>query len=188
MKKTLFTIAIAAIAVLGFTACDGNSGNTANDNDNLKTEETVDSAATEAEIPIKELKELECDEYHLTIPEGAVAASRMVRSSCNFDFKGEPYTYACPNVIHKTLEEFKSEMAEKGGKALDDITVGDKTYTVFTYEKGNDVYVEAATPIDDSRMMFVRLFNGANKMDKAEAFDILLKNTKSTLENIRIKK
>lgn len=187
MKKTLFSIAIAAIAVMGFTACDGNGANTANENDNVKTEETQDSAAAEAQIPVKELKELECDDYHLTIPQGAVAGSRMVRSSCNINFKGEPYTYATLDVSHKTLDEFKSKLAEQGAKALDDIAVGDKTYTTFTYEKGNDTYVEAATPIDDSRIMFVRLFNGANKMDKAEAFDILLKNAKATLENIKIK-
>ena len=187
MKKILFSFAIAAVAMLGFTACDGNSENNANGDDKVTTEETVDSAAVEAEIPIKELKSLECDDYVLTIPEGAVAASRMVRSSCNFDFKGEPYTYAAPNVVYQTLEEFKSEMAEKGGKALDDITVGDKTYTVYSYEKNDQQFVEAATPLDEDRMMFVRLFNGANKMDKAEAFDILVKNTKTTLENIKIK-
>ncbi len=187
MKKTLFTIAIAAIAMLGFSACDGNSENNANGDDNVTTEETVDSAAVEAEIPIKELKSLECNDYVLTIPEGAVASSRMVNSSCCFDFKGEPFTYAAPNVVYKTLEKFKSEMAERNGKALDDITVGDKTYTVFSYEKNNQQFVEAATPIDEDRMMFVRLFNGANKMDKAEAYDFLVKNTKTTLENIKIK-
>ncbi|MBR5727468.1 MAG: hypothetical protein IKS64_02675 [Muribaculaceae bacterium] len=187
MKKILFSFAITAVAMLGFTACDGNSENNASGDDNVTTEETVDSAAVEAEVPIKELKSLECKDYVLTIPEGAEASSRMVNSSCNFRFKGEPYTTAAPNVIYKTLDEFKSGMAEKNGKALDDITVGDKTYTVYSYEKNNEQFVEAATPIDGDRMMFVRIFNGASKMDKAEAFDILVKNTKATLENIKIK-
>lgn len=192
MKKTMMSIALAAMAAFALTACSGNSdnnGSEATDTTNVEqTTETDDGEAKPAEeIPVKELKELECDAYHLNIPEGWRANSRMVNSSCNIGLPESPFSTAALNVSYNSLDEFKQKCEKIAGVTkLDDVTVGDKTFVLYYYEKDGEQFLDAATAYGE-KTLTVRSFNGANKMDKAEAKDALIAGVKKVLENVTIK-
>ena len=185
MKKVLLSLAIAAMAACALTACSGNSENNSNGTDSA----TVDSVAqSPEEIPVKDLKELDCAHYNVKIPEGWRAGSRMVNSSCVIELPESPFTYAGLNFSHQTIDEFKADFEKRGYQAIDDVVVGDKTWVAFYKEKKEDKIQEvaAATPQGDG-VVTARLHNGANQMDFAEAGEALKNSVKTIAENITLK-
>lgn len=183
MKKTIFSIAIAAISSLALVSCTGTAeGN--EQNDSTKVEQTEE----QAEIPIKELKELECDDYLLKVPEGWQANSRMVNSSCVLGFMEAPFTTCSANAHQTTnLDSYKADIEKQGGKALEDITVGERTYVV--YEKPDqdgkpEIYLATAR---GEGIVTLRLFNGASQMEEAAAKEVLMNNVKTMVESITVK-
>ena len=190
MKKTLFGIAVAAMAAFAFTACTGNSENNNDGTDSTATEqttETLDSAAVQAEIPIKDLKELDCPAYHLNIADGWKAGSRMVNNSCNISKSGEPFTTVAFNTGYDSLDEFKQKCEKKGATKLDDVTLGDKTFTLYFSEKDGEQQIDAATAHGDNKTITVRAYNGAHKMDSDKAKEAIIANITEAIQGMTIK-
>ena len=104
MKKIFLSIAIAALATLGFTSC-GNAESTGEGTDTTAVEQA--EQVNEEEIPIDSLKELQNDHYLIKIPEGCKANSRMVNNSCAMGFKESPFTSCSANFQTGTIDEFK---------------------------------------------------------------------------------
>lgn len=182
MKKVLFSIAIAAMATFTFTSCDSSN---AGSNDN-NVEQQDSATAEEVEIPIKDLKELVCEKYVLTVPEGFKANSRMVNYSCNIGLQEAPFVTAAVN--YKDVIDFQKEV-ERDYKAIDDITAGDKTYQAYYWldaENNNCHHVKAATPHGEG-MVTVHFFTGASQMDKDAAKEELMKAVQNVLNNIALK-
>ena len=191
MKKTILSLTIATMGLWALTACTGNSDNNAQGSDTTATELTEEPKAEQpqAEIPIKDLTELECDQYLITIPQGCKASSRVVNSSCNMTFSGQPYTTAAASVQMKTLDEYKAACEKEGFKAIDDITVDGHTYIVMfkeDAEQGRHA-VKAATPRDGGELVCFNIFNGAHKMEPAEAKDVLMKHVQAMLQATKLK-
>lgn len=185
MKKFAFIIVAATLAASTLISCGGNTDKKAADSDSI----AVDSASTAAEeIPIKELKELDCDHYIAKVPENWVAGSRMVNFSCVIELPESPFIFASLDYKYQTLDEFKAEAEKDGWKAIDDITMGDKTWVAYYKENKSEKeqMAKAATPQADG-VVTARLQNGQNMMDFAEAGDVLKSSLKVIIENITLK-
>lgn len=185
MKKFLLGLAFAAMAICIPTACSSSSDNNAQGADSTATDSV---AQAPEEIPVKELKELENDHYLAKVPEGWRAGSRMVNSSCVIELPESPFTYAALNFQHETVDEFKAKCEKNGFKAIDDVTVGDKTWVAFYKEDKaeKEQQISAATPQADG-IVTARLHNGANMMEFDEAGEALKANFKTIAENITLK-
>lgn len=184
MKKIFLSIAIAALATLEFTSC-GNAENTGEGTDTTAVEQA--EQVNEEEIPIDSLKELQNDHYLIKIPEGWKANSRMVNNSCAMGFKESPFTSCSANFQTGTIDEFKKEYMERKGKALPDITVGDKTFSLIEYpDPDGKPIIVAGVPQADG-VVTLRLFNGANMMEEKEAYDMLMKNVNLMINSITLK-
>ena len=189
MKKVLMSMAVAVMTAFAFTACTGNSENSNNGSDSTAVEqtgETIDSAAAQAEIPIEELKELDCPAYHLNIADGWKASSRMVNNSCNIRKSGSPFTTVAFNTGYDTIDEFKQKCEKAGATKLDDVTLGDKTFALYFSVKDKEEQIDAATAYGD-KIITVRAYNGAHQMDPAQAKEAIIANITTAIQNMTIK-
>lgn len=185
MKKISVIIATFTLAATFLPSCSGSADNNSSSSDSV----VVDSSAIASEeIPIKELKELECDQYSVKVPEGWVAGSRMVNSSCVIELPESPFVSASLDYKTMSLDEYKTEAEKDGWKAIDDIVVGDKTWVAFYKEDKTEKEqnAKAATVYADG-VVTARLQNGKNMMDFAEAGDVLKNSLKLIIENITLK-
>lgn len=170
MKKMFYSIAVVAVATVAL-AMSSNS---------LKAQDEPQ------QVRIEDQTELMCDKYTLSVPEGWVARSRIVGTSCVIALNEPPYTTASPSILYKKLEDFKSSHIEEGDEALDDITIGDVTYTVFFKENNGSPEVMAATPYD-IWLFGVTLRSGASRMSPEEVKEALIENLNVILESIMLK-
>ena len=85
-------------------------------------------------------------------------------------------------------DELTAEAEKDGWKAIDDITMGDKTWVAYYKENKSEkeLMAKAATPQADG-VVTARLLNGQNMMDFAEAGDVLKSSLKVIIENITLK-
>lgn len=166
MRKAFYSIALAALAAMTFS--------------------TAQAQDEQPQVRIEDQTELTCDKYTIQVPEGWTARSRMVGRSCAIGYNESPYTTASPNLSYNDIEGFKRSRLEDGYEALDDITIGDVTYSVFFIDNNGSQKMTAATPCDD-RAFEVTLLAGSNKMEPEELKEALLKNLNEILEAVTLK-
>lgn len=190
MKKVIFSMAFVAIAAFTLMSCgDKNNAESNNDGSDSTKVENTDSTAQQAEVPIDQLTELQCDHYLLKIPEGFKANSRVVNSSCNIGLKEPPFVTAAFNVHSDDAAKFQADLEKQGYKAIDDFTAGDKTYKAFYMIKPDDnncQHVYAITPKGEG-VLSIHLFTGASKMEVPEAKEALMKAVQTVIDNLTIK-
>ena len=187
MKKTFFSFAIAAVVAAAMASCGSKTANNGENQDSAAVENAAE-AAPQAEVKIEDQKELTCDAYTLTVPDGWKATSRMVNSSCNMKLKQPPFTTAAPNTMSAmTPENFAAEREKENYTKLDDVTANGHTFSVFYKEGANDQqFIMSCTGRGDG-LVTVKFMTGAHKLDKAEAKKILIENVKTVLEKLTIK-
>ena len=166
MKKVFYSIALAALAAITFT--------------------TAQAQDEQPQVRIEDQTELSCDKYTIQVPEGWTARSRMVGRSCVIGYNERPYTTASPNLSYNDIDDFKRSHLEDGDEALDDITIGDVTYSVFFKDNNGSPKVIAATPCDD-RAFEVSLLAGSSNMEQDELKEALMKNLNEILEAVTLK-
>jgi len=195
MKKTNYIIAIAAVACIALVSCE-NKGNSSSESSSQSTDsiEQSDAQASEQteeqksepakEVAIKDQKELSCDNYTITVPEGWEAGSRMVNSSCNMRMKSKPYASASLNFSHDKIEKLTENIQKNGGKAVEDMTVNGKTFKVFFNEA--QMRYDLLVPQGDG---FVTMFmqKGGTTMEGDELKEAIETNLKALLENLTLK-
>ena len=137
MKKIFSIFAITALATMIMVSCETKKGSSesSSDTEEVTSASDVSSSEAEEEVAVEDQKELTCDNYTLTVPEGWKASSRMVRSSCNLTLKENPHTTAMVNHSLESAEQLTEYINKRGGKPISDITVDGKTYKVFEAEK-----------------------------------------------------
>lgn len=182
MKKIFSIFAIVALVSWTLVSCDTKKESS---EDSSVSEEQVDDASSsdasgseqaEGEVKIEDQKELTCDNYTITVPEGWKASSRMVRSSCNLTLKENPHSTAMINHTLASVEDLTEQINKRGAKAINDITVDGKTYKVFENMKDGDRYeYEAFVPQGDGFVTF-RIMPGGTPMKGAELKEVLMKN------------
>lgn len=169
MKKIIY-IAIAWVAALTFVSCNGNGDNAASKN----SEATPSTEKAEAEVKIEDQKELTCDNYTITVPDGWKASSKMVRSSCNLTLKENPHSTAVLNYTLQNEKDIIDNLVKRKCKAADDIKQGDKTYKVYVQE-GDRPEVNAFVPQGEG-FMTLRIMPGGTPMKGDELKTVLMKN------------
>lgn len=191
MKKINYIIAIASVAAMTLVSCKGVSESVSKSSgEEVSTEQTSDQAtegeeATE-EVKIEDLKELTCDNYTIAIPEGWKASSKMVRSSCNMTLKENPHSTAMVNYTLYSENDLAESIAKRGGKAIPDITVGDKTYKVFENEKDGRYEYEAYVPQGEGFVTF-RIMPGGTPMKGNELKEVMTKNLNDIINATTLK-
>lgn len=176
MKKLFSFLTIAAMATFILVSCDnknGSSNSTSASQEQVSSDEA--SASKSDEVKIEDQKELTCETYTITVPEGWKASSRMVNNSCNLTLKENPHTTAALNTSSATVEDYTKYITDRGGKAVDDITVNGKTYKVFITEKDERAQYDAFCVIEDGLMTY-RIMPGGTPMKGQELKDVLVKN------------
>ena len=189
MKKRIFSFAIAMVATLGLVSCNGSSDNTSKSGETSEvTEQTQDQDGEQAqeEVKIEDLKELTCDNYAITVPDGWKASSKMVRTSCNLTLKENPHSTAVLGYTLQNEGDVKSQIENRGGKAIDDITVNGKTYKVFIAEKDDRATYEAYVPNGDG-FVTVKVMPGGTPMKGDELKEVLTKNLNDIIGAIALK-
>ncbi len=188
MKKTNFLLAIAVMASMSLISCNGNGENASKGSGSqaVSTEQTAEGEQPTEEVKIEDQKELTCDAYTITVPEGWKASSRMVNNSCNLTLKENPHTTAALNTAHGTVEEYAKNLEGRGAKAVDDITVGDKTYKVFMTENNERANYEAFVAYGDGLMTY-RIMPGGTPMKGDELKEVLLKNLNDIINATALK-
>lgn len=190
MKKINYIIAIASVAAMTLVSCNGNTETASASKasgEEVSTEQTTDAEQPAEEVKIEDLKELTCDNYSIAIPEGWKASSKMVRSSCNMTLKENPHTTAMVNYTLQNAEDVAEFIGKRGGKPIDDITVGDKTYKVFESAKDGDRYeYEAFVPQGEGFVTF-RIMPGGTPMKGAELKEVLMKNLNDVINATTLK-
>ncbi len=192
MKKVNYIIAIASVAAFTLASCNGNSETASKaSGEEVSTEQTADQAtqgeeATE-EVKIEDLKELTCDNYTITIPQGWKASSKMVRSSCNLTLKENPHSTAMINHTLYSESDLVESITKRGCKPIDDITVGDKTYKVFENAKDGGRYeYEAYVPQGEGFVTF-RIMPGGTPMKDNELKEVMMKNLNDIIAATQLK-
>lgn len=191
MKKINYIIAIASVAAMTLVSCKGISESVSKSSgEEVSTEQTSDQAtegeeATE-EVKIEDLKELTCDNYTIAIPDDWKASSKMVRSSCNLTLKENPHSTAMVNYTLYSENDLAESIAKRGGKAIPDITVGDKTYKVFENEKDGRYEYEAYVPQGEGFVTF-RIMPGGTPMKGDELKEVMTKNLNDIINATTLK-
>lgn len=191
MKKINYIIAIASVAAMTLVSCKGISESVSKSSgEEVSTEQTSDQAtegeeATE-EVKIEDLKELTCDNYTIAIPDDWKASSKMVRSSCNLTLKENPHSTAMVNYTLYSENDLAESIAKRGGKAIPDITVGDKTYKVFENEKDGRYEYEAYVPQGEGFVTF-RIMPGGTPMKGNELKEVMTKNLNDIINATTLK-
>jgi len=187
MKKTFFSFAIAAVVAVAMASCANKAANNGENKDSAAVENAT-KEAPQAEVKIEDQKELTCDAYTLTVPDGWKATSRMVNSSCNIKLPQPPFTTAAPDFVsYVSIDEYKAQREKEGATKLDDITVNGHTYSVYFKEGNNNQLNIGAATARDKGTIQVKFSTGAHKLDKAEAKKIFEENVKTVLEKLTIK-
>ncbi|MBO4721312.1 MAG: hypothetical protein J5629_00075 [Muribaculaceae bacterium] len=176
MKKIFSIFAIAALATMIMVSCETkkDSSKSSFDTEEVSTSEVSASEEGE-EVAIEDLKELTCDNYTLTVPEGWKASSRMVRSSCNLTLKENPHTTAMVNHTLYSENDLAESIKKRGGKPISDISVDGNTFKVFEAEKDGRYEYEAFVPQGDGFVTF-RVMPGGTPMKGAELKVVMMKN------------
>lgn len=143
MKKTIFSIAILAVAIGMMASCGNKSGNNA-------AEADTKEAATEVVAQnLPEVKtSFEQKTFTVSVPEGwNTTPNRVVENSDLMVFKGDmEQIMSIPCVIinvdvldgDKSFEEgLQAVQDESGAKPIDDITIDGKTYKGFELTEGD---------------------------------------------------
>lgn len=191
MKKINYIIAIASVAAMTLVSCKGISESVSKSSgEEVSTEQTSDQAtegeeATE-EVKIEDLKELTCDNYTIAIPDDWKASSKMVRSSCNLTLKENSHSTAMVNYTLYSENDLAESIAKRGGKAIPDITVGDKTYKVFENEKDGRYEYEAYVPQGEGFVTF-RIMPGGTPMKGDELKEVMTKNLNDIINATTLK-
>lgn len=187
MKKIFSILAIVALTTWTLASCDTKK-ETSEDSSvsEEQVSEATESEESEDEVKIEDQKELTCDNYTITVPEGWKASSRMVRSSCNLTMKENPYSEAMLNYTLENENDVVEYIKKRGGKAVDDITVGDKTYKVFENEKDGRYEYEAYVPNGEGFVTF-RIMPGGTNMKGAELKEVLVKNLNDIINATALK-
>lgn len=184
MKK-VFYLAITAIASLSIVSCSGNGNASVTSADSTTTEATEAAEQPAEEVKIEDQTELSCNEYVIAVPEGWKATSRMVNSSCNLALKGDPYTRAMLNCSLEKEENLVENYKKGGFKAVDDITVGDKTWKVYLKDGDRPEY-KTLLPLEKG---FITLgISPAGTQKKGDELkEIVTKNLQDIMAAITVK-
>lgn len=177
MKKIFSIFAIAALATMIMVSCETKKESSKSVSDTEEVTSASDASASEAEeeVAIEDLKELTCDNYTLTVPEGWKASSRMVRSSCNLTLKENPHSTAMVNHTLYSENDLVESIKKRGGKPISDISVDGNTFKVFEAEKDGRYEYEAFVPQGDGFVTF-RVMPGGTPMKGAELKEVMMKN------------
>ena len=184
MKK-VFYLAIAAIASLSIVSCSGNgNASTSGSASDAASTEATDQPAQE-EVKIEDQTELSCDEYVIAVPDGWKATSRMVGSSCNLALKDDPYTRAMLNCSLEKEENLVENYKKGDFKAVDDVTVGDKTWKVYLKDGDRPEY-KALLPLAKGFMTLG--ISPAGTMKKGDELkELITKNMQDIMAAITVK-
>lgn len=177
MKKLFGFLTIAAMATFILVSCESKKDSTENSSASQEqiSSESASASAQSEEVKIEDQKELTCKTYTITVPEGWKASSRMVNNSCNLTLKENPHTTAALNTSSSSVEDYTKYITDRGGKAIEDITVNGKTYKVFITEKNDRAQYDAFAVIEDGLMTY-RILPGGTPMKGQELKDVLVKN------------
>ncbi len=180
MKKVFSLVAIAALAAFTLMSCEGKkdaaaSGSASQEQVTDDAQAQDDAEAQGEKVKIEDQKELSCDNYTLTVPEGWQASSRMVNSSCNLRLKENPHTTASLNYTLEKAEGIAENYGKNGFKPTDDITVGDKTCKMFVKEEDGRTEYRALVAKGDGFVTF-NIMPGGTPMKGDELKQVLLKN------------
>mgnify|MGYP002623960039 CR=1 FL=1 len=177
MKKIFSIFAIAALATLIFVSCETKNDSSKSASTSEEQVAASDASASEAgkEVAIEDQKELTCNNYTLTVPEGWKASSRMVNSSCNLIYKQNPHTTAMVNNSSYSENDLAEGIKNRGGKPVNDIIVNGKTCKVFENEKDGRYEYEAYVPQGEGFVTF-RVMPGGTPMKGAELKEVMMKN------------
>lgn len=188
MKKINYLIAAAAVASMSLFSCTGNADNAsakASGSETASTEQAAEGEQPAEEVKIEDQKELTCDDYTVTVPEGWKASSKMVRSSCNLTLKENPHSTAVLGYTLQNEADVIENLGKRECKAADDITVGDKTYKVYVKE-GDRPEVNAFVPKGEGFVTF-RIMPGGTPMKGDELKDVLMKNLNDIINATALK-
>ena len=177
MKKIFSIFAIAALATMIMVSCETKKDSSKSASSSEEVASASEASASEAgeEVAIEDQKELTCDKYTLTVPEGWKASSRMVNSSCNLTLKENPHSTAMVNHTLYSENDLVEGIKKRGGKPINDITVNDNTYKVFEAEKDGRYEYEAYVPQGEGFVTF-RVMPGGTPMKGAELKEVMMKN------------
>lgn len=186
MKKINYMIAIASMAIFGLVSCNSNGETTSKSSgEQVSTEQTADGEQPAEEVKIEDLKELTCDNYTITIPDGWKASSKMVRSSCNLTLKENPHSTAVLNYTLQNENDIVDNLKKQECEPADDIVVGDKTYKV--YLKDGDRPDLHAYVANGEGFMTLRIMPGGTPMKGAELKEVMMKNLNDIIAAIQLK-
>lgn len=186
MKKINYMIAIASMAIFGLVSCNGNGETTSKSSgEQVSSEQTADGEQPAEEVKIEDLKELTCDNYTITIPDGWKASSKMVRSSCNLTLKENPHSTAVLNYTLQNENDIVDNLKKQECEPADDIVVGDKTYKV--YLKDGDRPDLHAYVANGEGFMTLRIMPGGTPMKGAELKEVMMKNLNDIISAIQLK-